>query len=85
MNKEKDFIVLTSFITFGVIVASLLPTILQIGVAAPVAIFAIIMFPLVLLQTRKKFIHITENLEKVVFFVTLLIIAISFVILYKPI
>jgi energy-converting hydrogenase A subunit K len=85
MNKEKDFITLISFIVFGVIVASLLPTILQLNVVGPVAIFGIILFLLVLLQNKKKFIHITENLEKVIFFITLFIIAISFVILYKPV
>jgi len=85
MNKEKDFIILISFVVFGVIIASVLPTILQMSVVAPVAIFGIIVFPLVLLQNRKKFVHISENLEKVIFFITLFIIAISFAILYKPI
>lgn len=84
MNKEKDLIILTSIVAFGIIVASGLTVILQINVVAPVAIFGIIMFPLVLLQSRKKFIHITENLEKIIFFITLFIIAISFAILYKP-
>ena len=85
MNKEKDLIVLVSLVAFGVIVASGLAVILQINVVAPVMVFGIIMFPLVLLQSKKKFTHITENLEKVVFFITLLIIGISFAFLYKPI
>lgn len=85
MNKEKDLIILTSFVVFGVIVASLLPAILHMSIVAPVVIFGIIMFSLVLLQNKKKFIHLTENLEKIVFFITIFIIAISFVVLYKPI
>jgi len=85
MNKEKDFIVLISIATFGVLVASVLPTVFHLSIVAPVAIFAIIMFPLVLLQYKKKFIDISENLEKIVFIITLFAIAISFAILYKPI
>ncbi|MDR2966411.1 MAG: energy-converting hydrogenase A, subunit K [Methanobacteriaceae archaeon] len=85
MNKEKDLIVLTSLVALGVIVASGLSVILQINVMTPVLIFGIIMFPLILLQTKKRFIYITENLEKMVFFVTLFTIAISFAILYNPI
>ena len=84
MNKEKDFIVLIAIATFGVFVASVLPTVLHMNIVAPVAIFGIIMFPLVLLQSRKKFVNIAENLEKFVFILTLLIIAVSFVFLYKP-
>ena len=84
MNKEKDFIVLISIATFGVLIASVLPTVLHVGVVAPVAIFAFIMFPLVLMQNKKKFVDISENLEKIVFIITLCIIAASFAILYKP-
>ena len=85
MNKEKDFIALIAITTFGVLVASGLPTLLHVNVVAPIAIFAIIMIPLVLLQQRKKFKNFTENLEKIIFFITLFVIAISFTILYKPI
>jgi putative effector of murein hydrolase LrgA (UPF0299 family) len=84
MNKEKDFIVLISIATFGVLIASALPTILHKDIVAPVVIFALIMFPLVLLQDRKKFVNLTENIEKIFFFITLFAIAISFAILYKP-
>lgn len=85
MNKEKDLIVLTSFVAVGIIVASGLAAILQRSVVFPVVIFGIIMFPLILLQSREKFTHIAENLEKIVFFSTLIIIALSFAIIYKPI
>jgi len=85
MNKEKDLIVLTSFVAVGVIVASGLPSVLHANLVAPVAVFGIIMFILVLLQYRKKFTSLAENLEKVVFVITLVIIAVSFIILYKPV
>jgi energy-converting hydrogenase A subunit K len=85
MNKEKDLILLISFVAIGVIIASGLVVVFQTIVVIPVLIFGIIMFPLILLQNKKKFIHLAENLEKVIFFITLVIIAVSFAILYKPI
>ncbi|MCL2156754.1 MAG: energy-converting hydrogenase A, subunit K [Methanobrevibacter sp.] len=84
MYKEKDLIVLISLVAFGVIVASVLTVLLQINVVAPVTLFGILMFPLLLLQSRKKFNNFSENLEKIVFIITLFIIALSFAVLYKP-
>lgn len=84
MNKEKDFIVLVSLVTVGVIIASGLTMIIQRCEVFPVVLFGIIMFLLVLLQNKEKFAHITENLENIVFIITLFIIAISFIVLYKP-
>lgn len=85
MNKEKDFIVLTSFVAIGIIVASGLTMIFQSMVVFPVTVFGFIMFPLILSQTNKKAAHLSENLEKIVFFITLFIIAIAFAILYIPV
>lgn len=84
MNKEKDFIVLSSFVAGGVIIASGLAAVLQRWEVLPVTIFGFIMFPLVLLQTKEKFAHITENLENIIFVVTLIIIILGFIVLYKP-
>jgi energy-converting hydrogenase A subunit K len=84
MNKEKDFIVLVSLVAVGIIIASGLAMLIQRWVVFPVTLFGIVMFPLALLQNKEKFTHITENLENIVFIVTLFIIAISFIVLYKP-
>lgn len=84
MNKEKDFIVLVSLVALGVVIASGLTMLIQRWEVFPVTIFGIVMFPLIFLQNKEKFVHITENLESIVFIVTLFIIAISFVVLYKP-
>ncbi|RBQ23801.1 hypothetical protein ALNOE001_06900 [Candidatus Methanobinarius endosymbioticus] len=84
MNKEKDFIILVSLVAIGIIIASGLTVIIQRWEVIPVTIFAIIMFPLILLQNTEKFTHITENLENIVFIITLAIIVISFIVLYKP-
>ena len=85
MNKEKDLIILTSFVAIGLMIASGLVVIFQTSIVASVVIFGIIMFPLILLQNKKKFIHLAENLEKVIFVITLFIIVISFILLYKPV
>jgi energy-converting hydrogenase A subunit K len=42
------------------------------------------MFSLIMIQTNHKGAHLSENLEKIMFFITLFIIAISFAILYTP-
>jgi len=84
MNKEKDFIILTSLVAIGIIIASGLTVVLQRWEVIPVTIFAFIMFPLILLQNKKKFIHLAENLESIVFIITLIIIALGFIVLYKP-
>jgi len=84
MNKEKDFIVLTSCVAIGVILASGFAAVLQRGVVIPVTIFGIIMFSLILLQNKEKFAHKIENLENIVFIITLVIIIISFIMLFKP-
>ena len=84
MNKEKDFILLVSFVAVGVIIASGIAAILHRWEILPVTIFGVLMFPLILSQTKEKSAHITENLENIVFIITLIIIALGFIILYKP-
>ncbi|KZX16586.1 hypothetical protein MBCUT_07400 [Methanobrevibacter cuticularis] len=85
MNKEKDLVVLTSLVAIGIIVASGLAATLQTMIVFPVALFGLVMFPLLWIQTTKKGVHLAENLEKIVFLLTLFIIAISFAILYVPV
>lgn len=84
MNNEKDFIVLTSFVAGGIIITSVLAAFLQRWEVLPVTIFSIIIFPLILLQTKEKIVHLTENLENIVFIITLFVIIIGFIVLYKP-
>jgi len=85
MNNEKDFIVITSCVAAGVIIASGLSAVLHRWEVLPVTIFGCIMFPLILLQTKERFAHIVENLENIVFIVTLIIIVLGFIVIYKPV
>jgi preprotein translocase subunit SecG len=84
MNNEKDFIVLISFIASGIIIASGLAVFLQRLEVLFVTIFAVIMFSLILLQSKEKIVHITKNLENIMLITTLLIMTIGFIVLYKP-
>ena len=84
MENEKDFVILSSLLAIGIVIVSGLAVVLQRWEVLPVTIVGIIIFPLIMLQTKKKFVHITENIENIVFIITLAIIAIGFIMLYKP-
>jgi energy-converting hydrogenase A subunit K len=85
MNKERDLIILTSFIAIGIFVLGTVVSLLQSIQILPILILGIIFLILILLQVYSKFNHITENFEKIVFFVTLFSIIISFIYLYEAI
>ncbi|MDR3222341.1 MAG: energy-converting hydrogenase A, subunit K [Methanobrevibacter sp.] len=85
MNKEKDLIILTSLVAIGVFILGAVVSLLQSMQILPILILGIIFLALILLQIYPKFNHITENLEKIVFFIVLFLIIISFIYLYKPI
>jgi energy-converting hydrogenase A subunit K len=84
MNKEKDFIVLTSVVTIAIIIYSGLATILHRLEVLPVTILGIIAFSLILLQNKEKFVNIAENLEKIFFIITLFVIVLLIIVLYIP-
>ncbi|MGL6297650.1 MAG: hypothetical protein ACRC1M_00610 [Methanobacteriaceae archaeon] len=81
--RDKGIIVLTAVVSLGMIVASLLASTMQRMVVIPVTIVSVI-FLIILLAQNQKISHLTEKLEQIVFIVTLIIIAISFAVLYKP-
>ncbi|KZX17066.1 hypothetical protein [Methanobrevibacter filiformis] len=84
MNKEKDFLLLTSFVAIGIIVLSLVVTFFSVIVVWPVVIFAIISFLMIIFQVYPKITYISENLENIAFIITLIAIIVSFIYLYKP-
>jgi len=85
MNKEKDFIIITSLVAIAIIIYSGLATIMQRWFVLPITIFGFIVFSLILIQNKEKLAHITENLENIMFIVTLAIIIILFIVHFKPI
>ena len=84
MNKEKDFLVLSSVVAIAIIIYSGLATILHKFEVLPVTLFGIVIFSLTLLQYKEKFADLAENLEKVFFIVTLVVIVLLIILLYSP-
>lgn len=82
---DKELIILSSFLTIGIIIISSLVYIFQSSLGLPILILAVILLALLLFLKEGKITSIVENLEKLAFIVTLIIIIISFIILYKPI
>ena len=86
MNEEKDFTILLSLIALGIVVCGALITFFQgnegFMQGFPLIIIGLIFFPLILKSNSEKISEFNENLEKVMFFITLIIIAVSFVSLY---
>ena len=85
MSSEKVIVYLTSLVAIGIIVVGLLATLFHSTVLAPIPILGVILAILVLLTNKGNFAHTVENLEKIMFFVTFIVIICSFLLLYKPI
>ncbi|MEE1156335.1 MAG: hypothetical protein U0K80_02865 [Methanobrevibacter sp.] len=85
MSSQKVIVYLTSLVAIGIIVVGLLATILHSTILAPIPILGLILAILVLLTNRGHFAHTVENIEKIMFFVTFIVIICSFILLYKPI
>ena len=84
MADEKGIILLSALTIVGVIIASALVVITQEIMAIPIVIIAIMLTLLIFYQNKDKISHLSENLEKIMFILTLLFIIISFILLYKP-
>ena len=85
MDSEKVIVYLTSLVAIGIIVVGLLATILHSIVLAPIPILGLILFGLTLLTNKGHFAHKVESLEKIMFFITFIVIICSFILLYKPV
>ncbi|MBE6511293.1 MAG: hypothetical protein E7Z74_08585 [Methanobrevibacter millerae] len=84
MSSEKVIVYLTSLVAIGIIVVGLLATLLHSTVLAPIPILGVILAILILLTNKGNFAHKIENLEKIMFFITFIVIICSFILLYKP-
>lgn len=85
MDSEKVIVYLTSLVAIGMIVVGLLATILHSIVLAPIPILGLILLVLILLTNKGHFAHKVESLEKIMFFITFMVIICSFILLYKPV
>ena len=84
MGSEKVIVYLTSLVAIGIIVVGLLATILHSTILAPIPILGVILAMFILLTNKGNFAHKIENLEKIMFFITFIVIICSFILLYKP-
>ena len=85
MREEKGMVILISLVAFGIILISGLIAYFHTTLALPIIIMGIIFAILILSLKSHKQAVFTENLEKLVFAITLIIIIISFIVLYKPV
>lgn len=85
MSGEKDFLVLTSLVAIGIIFISALVIIFQRKIVLPLLVIAIIITPFILYQNKEKYAKLSEQIEKIAFFVTFIVICILMVVAYKPI
>ena len=83
MNSEDVIVFFTSLVAIGIIVVGLLTTFLHSTVIAPIVIIGIILAIFVLL-VKGNFSHKIENIEKICFIITFIVIICSFILLYKP-
>ena len=75
MNDEKGMRVLTSLVALGIFIVAGLAAIYQSILALPLAIIGIVFVPFILMQNKEKNAHLAENLEKISFIITFLIIS----------
>ncbi|WP_295721989.1 hypothetical protein [uncultured Methanobrevibacter sp.] len=85
MSGEKDFLVLTSLVAIGIIFISALVIIFQSKVTLPLLVIAIIITPFILYQNKENNAKLSEQIEKIAFFVTFIVICILMIVAYKPI
>ena len=85
MDSEKVIVYLTSLVAIGIIIVGLLVTLLHSTILAPIPILGLILLVLILLTNKGHFAHKIESLEKIMFFITFIVIICSFILLYKPI
>ena len=85
MNDEKGMRILTSLVALGIFIVAGLAAYFQSILALPLVIIGLIFVPFILIQNSEKNAHLAENLEKIAFIITFLVICITFICLYKPI
>lgn len=84
MNDEAT-IYLTSLVGFGAIVLTLITALFHTTLIGYMCILAVICTALILLTLKGHFAHHIENLEKLAFVITSIIIICLFIIRFRPI
>ena len=89
MKEEHGIILLASLVALGITVCSVLVCIFQgqygLLSGVPLVFIGVLFFPLIYKSDTEKVSEFDEKLEKIMFFVTIIIIAISFLYIYKAV
>nr|WP_299525862.1 hypothetical protein [uncultured Methanobrevibacter sp.] len=83
--NDKATIYLTSLVGFGAIILTLITTFLHTTLIGYMVILMVICMVLILLTLKGHFAHHVENLEKLAFIITFMIIVCLFIIRFRPI
>lgn len=83
-EQEKDVLFLMALAAFGAVLASGLATLLQWYIVLPLSAAVFLMMILTYLQYKKRFVHLSENIEKWAMILVLISIIFSFIYLYRP-
>ncbi|MBU4534328.1 MAG: hydrogenase [Euryarchaeota archaeon] len=84
MAQEKDLVFLMALVALGIMIASGLVAFLQWMVVIPVTLVGLIFTIFLLQQNKDEAVHLSEKLEKAVFLITLIFLAVALVVLYQP-
>lgn len=85
MDKDNAIVYFCSLVSIGIIFLGVIITFLQITIAWPIIALGIFLLAIVLLVNKGKWAHKIEDLEKVFFFITFIIICILFIMHYRMI
>lgn len=83
--NDKATIYLTSLVGFGAVILTLITAFLHTMLIGYMVILMVICTALILLVLKGHFAHHVENLEKLTFIITFVIIVCLFVIRFRPI
>ena len=83
-EQEKDVLFLMALAVSGAVLASGLAAFQQWIIVLPLTVAVFILMILAALQNKKRYIHLSENLENYVMILVLIGFIVSFIYLYRP-
>ncbi len=83
--SSRKITYLTALVAIGIIIVGLIATIFHSMLLVPIPVIGVVLTIILLLTNKGNFSHTTENLEKIMFFITFIIIICSFIMLYRPV
>lgn len=85
MMNDKATIYLTSLVGFGAVVLTLITTFLHTTLIGYMIILMVMCTALIILTLKGHFSHHIENLEKLFFVITFIVIICLFIIRFRPV